>query len=88
MSRSAIHASNVNQVPKVPHWVIWKFGSVADGYDGSTPSITDYIAFLDEAEWKAEVVKLQLSSFESHRYLAGHVTMANISVNVDVKVSK
>jgi len=78
----------VGEVPAGPHFVILKSGGVhvpdAPGYPGGRESYLDYMLFVDEAAWKAEVEELVKKGEKDWK--AVRVDPAEIVTSVSVSV--
>lgn len=90
-----VHSSD--DVPKVQHWAILKFGSVTipgdersrtcpgHGYPEHSETTIDYEAYLTEEKWKAEIQSLETSAYKKS-YVALKVNPATIKVEAKVSI--
>jgi hypothetical protein len=83
-----------------PHFAIIEFTSVwipgdersrtnpGHGYPEHNEDVVNYIAFTDEAEWKAEINKRMTSPYggEKNNFIAARVTPASIQVQTVINV--
>lgn len=62
-------------VPAEPHYAIVEFSQIyvpaqGHGYPAGTESKCDYIAFTDEEEWKTEISKRAMSTYDRNKFVA------------------
>ncbi len=80
------YVSTADDMPSEDHFAIVRFGSVSDGYGGTTPSVISYEAFTDRQEWEAEVARLMSSRFGSGSFKAIHVRPAHVATTVKIEI--
>lgn len=82
-NRSVVYASTPTQVPKVQHWAIITGSTKDDGYGGSSNHV-EYVAYLDRAEWEAEIVRREQDRGFASAYTAIEVRPALVKREIVV----
>lgn len=96
--KNVIYCSNPDEVPKTPHWAILQSQThhvpgdqrsndyPGHGYPAHDVQSWSYTAYLDEAEWKAEVTTLTGRVYKQP-FVAMHVTPAQVKTTISVEIN-
>lgn len=96
MSKTVIYVHSVEDMPKQDHWAIIDYSSIyvpgdeqsrtnpGHGYPGGTERIVLYLAYLNHAEWEADVKK---RTIDRNIFTAMYVNLAKITKKVVVEVN-
>jgi hypothetical protein len=97
MSR-VIYVHKKEHAPKVEHWAIFKFSTInipgdersrqapGHGYPAHDEPVVNYEAYLDQAEWVAEVSRLESLVFGDKNFFAVKIIPATITHKVTIEV--
>jgi hypothetical protein len=92
----AIYVTDKTRMPTTDHFAILEFSSIhipgdqrskdapGHGYPEHSEKVVTYRAYMDRAEWEAEIQRLELNKF-SRPYSALIVTIPKIAIQVTVK---
>lgn len=72
---NAIWVHGKKDVPDQEHWAIIKFKKVSQpGYDHGDPpymvDVCEYVAFLERADWEAQIQELEARKYGTEEYVA------------------
>jgi hypothetical protein len=95
---NSVSISTADKKVNEPHWAILTFEQryipgderskthPGHGYPGGTENYCSCRAFLNEADWKAEIETLMKSTYSSKNFQAMYVVPAKITTNISVNV--